>query len=117
MLFYCYYFILIFHCSADGLFFAKQMRMANYVTIIDPFQIKYGKRMGGIIFLSAVLGELLWCSAILAALGKHPSSYNKSHVWGTCDVSRSRIFVLHLSLGFYGACKAYGRNVENMSEN
>ena len=27
-----------------------------------------------------------------------------------------RIFVLHLSLE-YGACKACGRNVENMSEN
>ena len=55
---------------ADGLFFAKQMRAANYVTMIDPFQEKFGNRMGGIIFLSAITGELLWCAAILAALGK-----------------------------------------------
>ncbi|XP_030838436.1 high-affinity choline transporter 1-like [Strongylocentrotus purpuratus] len=45
------------------------MRAANYVTMIDPFQIKYGNRMGGILFLAALMGELLWCSAILAALG------------------------------------------------
>nr|XP_054770886.1 high-affinity choline transporter 1-like [Lytechinus pictus] len=53
----------------NGLFFAKQMRSANYVTMIDPFQIKYGNRMGGLLFLAALTGELLWCAAILAALG------------------------------------------------
>ena len=56
---------------AGGRFFAKQMRAANYVTMLDPFQEKFGNRMGGIIFLSAITGELLWCAAILAALGKH----------------------------------------------
>nr|XP_054772634.1 high-affinity choline transporter 1-like [Lytechinus pictus] len=53
----------------NGIFFAKPMRAANYVTMIDPFQEKFGNRMGGIIFLSAITGELLWCAAILAALG------------------------------------------------
>nr|XP_054758847.1 high-affinity choline transporter 1-like [Lytechinus pictus] len=53
----------------NGLFFAKQMRAAKYVTMIDPFQEKYGNRMGGLLFLAAITGELLWCAAILAALG------------------------------------------------
>ncbi|XP_794570.2 high-affinity choline transporter 1 [Strongylocentrotus purpuratus] len=53
----------------NGSFFAKQMRAAKYVTMLDPFQEKFGNRMGGIIFLSAITGELLWCAAILAALG------------------------------------------------
>ncbi|XP_072165628.1 high affinity choline transporter 1-like [Diadema setosum] len=53
----------------NGLFFAKQMREKNYVTMLDPFQFKFGDRMGGVLFLSALMGELLWCAAILAALG------------------------------------------------
>ena len=44
--------------------------------MIDPFQIKYGNRMGGILFLAALMGELLWCSAILAALGKKKLIYD-----------------------------------------
>eukprot|EP00057_Strongylocentrotus_purpuratus_P032721 XP_788605.2 PREDICTED: high affinity choline transporter 1 [Strongylocentrotus purpuratus] len=53
----------------NGLFFAKKMRAAEYVTMIDPFQIKYGPRFGGILFLVALLGEVLWCATVLAALG------------------------------------------------
>ncbi|XP_071491029.1 high-affinity choline transporter 1-like [Diadema antillarum] len=53
----------------NGIFFAEKMRAANYVTMIDPFQVKYGNRMGGFLFLAALMGELLWCAAILAALG------------------------------------------------
>ncbi|XP_071507686.1 high affinity choline transporter 1-like [Diadema antillarum] len=53
----------------NGIFFAEKMRAAKYVTMIDPFQIKYGDRMGGILFLPALMGELLWCAAILSALG------------------------------------------------
>lgn len=55
----------------DGLFFAKKMRAAKYVTMIDPFQIKYGPRFGGILFLVALLGEVLWCATVLAALGRY----------------------------------------------
>jgi solute carrier family 5 (high affinity choline transporter), member 7 len=52
-----------------GLMFAKQMRRQGYVTMIDPFQKKYGKRMGGLLFLPALLGEIFWSAAILSALG------------------------------------------------
>ncbi|XP_071827919.1 high-affinity choline transporter 1-like [Apostichopus japonicus] len=52
-----------------GLLFAKVMREQGYVTMLDPFQIKYGSRMGGLLFLPALMGELFWSAAILSALG------------------------------------------------
>ena len=30
-----------------GFLFAEKMRAANYVTMLDPFQKKYGRKMGG----------------------------------------------------------------------
>ncbi|XP_006011642.1 high-affinity choline transporter 1 [Latimeria chalumnae] len=52
-----------------GLFFAKPMRSKGYVTMLDPFQQLYGKRMGGLIFIPALMGEIFWSAAILSALG------------------------------------------------
>lgn len=37
--------------------------------MLDPFQEKYGARIGGILFLPALCGEILWSAAILASLG------------------------------------------------
>nr|XP_039250348.1 high affinity choline transporter 1-like isoform X1 [Styela clava] len=53
----------------SGLFFAKRMREQGYVTMIDPLQKKLGRRMGGLLFLPALMGELLWSASILSALG------------------------------------------------
>uniref|UniRef100_A0A3Q3VWI5 High affinity choline transporter 1 n=1 Tax=Mola mola TaxID=94237 RepID=A0A3Q3VWI5_MOLML len=52
-----------------GLFFAKPMRTRGYVTMLDPFQQLYGKRMGGLLFIPALMGEIFWSAAILSALG------------------------------------------------
>lgn len=52
-----------------GLFFANKMREEGYVTMLDPFQELYGCRMGGLLFLPALCGEVFWSAAILAALG------------------------------------------------
>ena len=49
--------------------FAKPMRKAEYVTMLDPFQQRYGARVGGLLFLPALLGDLFWCGAVLKALG------------------------------------------------
>lgn len=58
---------------AGGRFFAKPMRMARngqgYVTMLDPFQERYGHRIGGLLFLPALLGEIFWSASILSALG------------------------------------------------
>lgn len=52
-----------------GAIFAKKMRDAGYVTMLDPLQEKYGKVMGVILFVPALLGELFWSAAIFASLG------------------------------------------------
>lgn len=45
------------------------MREREYVTMLDPFQEKYGARMGGLLYLPALMGEIFWSGAILSALG------------------------------------------------
>jgi len=57
-----------------GLFFANKMRSQGYVTMLDPFQRKYGERMGGLLYIPALMGEVFWSAAILAALGKARAS-------------------------------------------
>lgn len=52
-----------------GFFFANKMRTEGYVTMLDPFQRKYGERMGGLLYLPALMGEVFWSAAVLAALG------------------------------------------------
>jgi len=51
-----------------GVLFAKQMRDAEYFTMIDPFTQKYGK-WGSVLVLPAAISEIIWCAAILSSLG------------------------------------------------
>ncbi len=52
-----------------GTFFAKVMHERHYTTLLDPFQQRYGAKIGALFYLPAFCGELLWTSGILAALG------------------------------------------------
>ncbi|KAF7663206.1 hypothetical protein LDENG_00216980 [Lucifuga dentata] len=52
-----------------GLFFAKPMRDKKYITMMDPFQIKYGKVLSGALVLPALLTDVLWISCTLLSLG------------------------------------------------
>ncbi|XP_029927317.1 high-affinity choline transporter 1-like [Myripristis murdjan] len=52
-----------------GLFFAKPMRDRKYVTMLDPFQIKYGKVPAALLSLAVVSAEVLWMGATLLGLG------------------------------------------------
>ncbi|KAI1893978.1 hypothetical protein AGOR_G00129220 [Albula goreensis] len=52
-----------------GLFFIKPMRGKNYVTIMDPFQEKYGDTLTGILLIPSLLADIFWVACILAALG------------------------------------------------
>ena len=52
----------------SGMFFAKKMRDAQYVTMIDPFTQKYGK-WGALQALPAAVSEIFWSASILGALG------------------------------------------------
>uniref|UniRef100_UPI003AAD9AB0 high-affinity choline transporter 1-like n=1 Tax=Centroberyx gerrardi TaxID=166262 RepID=UPI003AAD9AB0 len=52
-----------------GLLFAKPMRDRKYVTMLDPFQIKYGKVQTAVLSLAALLIDVIWGAGSLIGLG------------------------------------------------
>lgn len=52
-----------------GLLFARKMREAEYVTMLDPLQLQYGNVMGALLSLPAFLGEIFFSASVLSALG------------------------------------------------
>ena len=61
---------ILYDLFLGGVIFAKKMREAGYVTMLDPFQERYGRLLTGLIYIPALLGEIFWSAAILAALGE-----------------------------------------------
>lgn len=53
-----------------GLVFAKPMRERKFVTIIDPFHIKYGKALTAVMSLMSIFLDLTWVPGTLIGLGK-----------------------------------------------
>ena len=45
------------------------MREQGYVTMLDPFQKKYGDVMTALLYLPPLAGDIFWSGAILSALG------------------------------------------------
>ncbi|XP_077564428.1 high-affinity choline transporter 1-like [Haemaphysalis longicornis] len=56
-----------------GVMFCKKMRAQKPLTMLDPFQAHYGRWIAVPLSLPAVLGELFWTAANLAALGESVS--------------------------------------------
>ena len=52
-----------------GLIFARPMRRHRYTTMLDPLEDRFGRRMAGLLYLPALMGEIFWTAAILTALG------------------------------------------------
>ena len=52
-----------------GLLFARKMRRYEFKTMLDPLAQRFGNRMGAVLFLPALTGEIFWTAAILTALG------------------------------------------------
>ena len=52
-----------------GIFYARIMRRYEFMTMLDPLEVRYGQKVAGILYLPALLGELFWSGAILTALG------------------------------------------------
>ncbi len=52
-----------------GLIFARPMRRYGFTTMLDLFERRYGPRVAGVLYIPALLGEVFWTAAILAALG------------------------------------------------
>src|SRR5688572_13068348 len=52
-----------------GIFFAGPMRRHGFMTLIDPFEARFGKRWAAVLFLPALAGELFWSASLLVAIG------------------------------------------------
>ena len=65
------------------MFFARKMREAEYVTMLSPFEERYGSVSAALCFIPACMGEIFYCGCILSALGMYYSSISK-YVGGSC---------------------------------
>ncbi|XP_061111628.1 high-affinity choline transporter 1-like [Conger conger] len=52
-----------------GLFFAKPLREKEYVTMMDPFQLKYGDTVSCALLIPTLISDLLWIACAMASLG------------------------------------------------
>lgn len=52
-----------------GVTVAKTLRTRRYVTMVDPYQVRYGNNMGVLLLLLHVTGDLFFSAATLLALG------------------------------------------------
>ncbi|XP_062334097.1 high affinity choline transporter 1-like [Osmerus eperlanus] len=52
-----------------GFFFAKPMRENRYITMMDPFQQKYGNVLSSALILPALVADVLWVARTLVSLG------------------------------------------------
>lgn len=52
-----------------GLFFAKKMREEKYVTMMDPFQIKYGNVISAVLSVALLVSDIIWVTGTLIGLG------------------------------------------------
>jgi high affinity choline transporter 7 len=52
-----------------GLFFARRMRELAFTTLIDPFEVRFGKHWAAVLFLPAILAEIFWSAELLVAIG------------------------------------------------
>ena len=53
-----------------GVFLAKPLREKKYITIMDPFQQKYGDIVSCTLVIPLLIGDILWMACIMAGLGK-----------------------------------------------
>jgi high affinity choline transporter 7 len=52
-----------------GVVFARRMRALEYVTLVDPLVVRFGRRWAAVLAVPAMLGELLWSAELLVAIG------------------------------------------------
>lgn len=45
------------------------MRERKYVTMMDPFHIKYGDKLTGLLSVAVLMSEVIWVASTLISLG------------------------------------------------
>ncbi|KAM7378195.1 hypothetical protein PAMA_013204 [Pampus argenteus] len=84
-----------------GLFFVKPIRAKNYVTLMDPFQEKYGNTIAAILFIPSLLADILWIACILSALGGTVSTVMDIHSSIAVVISAAVAVIYTLMGGLY----------------
>lgn len=77
--------------SSGGLVFVKPIHSKNYVTLMDPFQNKYGNTIAALIFIPALIADVMWAACILGILGEYATTVFLDHFIDCRDVDH--IFV------------------------
>ncbi|XP_013408311.1 high-affinity choline transporter 1-like [Lingula anatina] len=93
-------FLGIFTATA-AFFFVKKMRESNCITMLDPFDRKFGKIMTGFLFLPAFSGDIFWCAATLSALGTTLTVVVGLDHWIAITVSAAVVLIYTLFGGLY----------------
>lgn len=68
---------------SGGLFFAKKMREEKYVTMMDPFQFKYGNVISAVLSVALLVSDIIWVTGTLIGLGKN-STFSFEHITVVC---------------------------------
>lgn len=68
-----------------GYFFAEPMRDRKFVTMMDPFQLKYGDQLTGLLSVAPLLSEIVWVTSTLISLGNNLSC--SVNVQGSTEIS------------------------------
>jgi len=84
-----------------GLFFAKKMRQYGFTTLIDLFERRYGRRTAAVLTIPALIGEIFWSAAILAALGITFSTIFKFDLATSIIISSSIAIIYTMAGGLW----------------
>ncbi|KAK7490861.1 hypothetical protein BaRGS_00017917 [Batillaria attramentaria] len=81
-----------------GVVYAPKVRKAGYVTMFDPFQLKYGRKVGALLFLPQMLSDMFWAASVLAALGNTVAVIlNFDAMWST--IISAAVVIVYTFLG------------------
>ncbi|XP_015244276.1 PREDICTED: high affinity choline transporter 1-like [Cyprinodon variegatus] len=81
-----------------GLFFAKPMRDKKYITMMDPFQKKYGKTLTGLLAVVPFVSEVMWVPVTLISLGVTVSVFSDLPL-SLCIWISAAVAILYTVLG------------------
>ncbi|XP_074504770.1 high-affinity choline transporter 1-like [Sebastes fasciatus] len=84
-----------------GLFFAKTMRDKKYVTMMDPFQIKYGNVISGVLSVALLISDIIWVTGTLIGLGATMSVILDLSYTGCIWISATVAIIYTLLGGLY----------------
>ncbi|XP_063077189.1 high affinity choline transporter 1-like [Engraulis encrasicolus] len=84
-----------------GSVFTKPMRERSYVTVMDPFQIKYGKVVATLMIIPNIASDIIYFGCVLLALGGTISSILNLPFVYSVVISAAVSIIYTLLGGFY----------------